>query len=289
MFTIENDQLRISVKSKGAELDSLFSKETGLEYLWSGDPAFWAKKSPILFPIVGTLKHNTYHYNNKAYHLTRHGFARDRDFMLTAQTQNSVTLTLASDDATLAVYPFTFRLQVVYTVVNNELEVKYIVLNEGQNNMFFSIGGHPAFRLPLEEDIAYDDYYFEFSQLEDARRWMISHDGLIEPTPIPFITNDSRLDISKDIFRHDAIVFKYLNSDSIKLKTKKSRHGLEVRFPRFPFLGLWAAPNADFICIEPWCGIADSTSTKQEFINKEGINLLTPGQQFERKWSVVVY
>ena len=289
MFTIENDQLRISVKSKGAELDSLFSKETGLEYLWSGDPAFWAKKSPILFPIVGTLKDNTYHYNNKPYHLTRHGFARDRDFAVTAQTWNSLTLTLASDDATLAVYPFTFRLEVVYTIVNNELEVKYIVLNEGQNNMFFSIGGHPAFRLPLEEGIAYDDYYFEFSRLEDARRWMISHGGLIEPTTVPFITNDNRLDISKDMFRHDAIVFKYLNSDSIKLKTKKSRHGLEVRFPRFPFLGLWAAPHADFVCIEPWCGIADSTSTKQELINKEGINLLTPGQEFERKWSVVVY
>src|SRR5690349_16910720 len=109
MITLENDQLRMQVKTKGAELDSLFSKETNLEYLWSGDAKFLNKKSPILFPIVGTLKQNTYYYNNSPYTLTRHGFARDREFSVTAESGNSATLTLTDDENTLSNFPFHFR------------------------------------------------------------------------------------------------------------------------------------------------------------------------------------
>jgi galactose mutarotase-like enzyme len=289
MFTIENTQLKVTIKTKGAELDSLVNKETGIDYLWDGNPKFWPKKSPILFPIVGTLKNNTYYFNNKPFHLTRHGFARDYDFELTSQTSDSLTMTLKSSDKTLAVYPFQFKLDILYTITANKLEVKYVVHNEGNDNMYFSIGGHPAFKLPLEKHLSYNDYYIEFAQIEDAKRWVISPEGLIEPSTFPFITNNNRLDLSKDLFSNDAVFFKYLNSESVTLKTKHSPHGLQLNFPRFPFLAFWAAPNADFVCIEPWCGIADSTNTDQQFINKEGINLLTPAQQFERAWSVEVY
>jgi galactose mutarotase-like enzyme len=289
MFTIEGSQLIVKVKNKGAELDSIYSKEIKMEYLWSGDPSFWPKKSPVLFPIVGTLKENTYYYNNKAYHLTRHGFARDMDFTMTAQSADSVTMTLISDDKTLSVFPFRFQLDIIYSVKGNELFVKYKVTNTGEENMYFSIGAHPAFRLPLEEGLEYHDYYFEFSDTEDALRWMISREGLIEPVAIPFIINDNKLSITRELFKKDAVVFKYLNSERIKLKSDKTIHGLEVHYPRFPFIGLWSAPNADFICIEPWCGIADSTTSGQQLVNKEGISVLTEQEVFERQWSVKVY
>lgn len=289
MITLENDQLKIQVKTKGAEADSIYSKEFNLEYLWSGDAKFWNKKSPILFPIVGTLKQNTYYYNNKAYIMTRHGFARDMDFTVTEQSETSATLTLTDDGNTNRNFPFPFLLDVVYSIAANNVEVKYRVTNKGDENMYFSIGAHPAFKVPLDKKLVYQDYYFEFEQIEDAYKWMVSKDGLIEPTTVPFLINTNILHITKDLFRNDALVFKYLNSHKVKLKSNKSKHGVEVSYPGFPFLGLWAAPGADFVCIEPWCGIADATTSKQELINKEGINLLTPSQVFQRTWSIRLF
>jgi galactose mutarotase-like enzyme len=289
MVIIESNEIKVRVNPIGAELDSIFSSETKIEYLWSGDPDYWPKKSPVLFPIVGRLKENTYYYNNKKYHLPRHGFARDMDFEVTAQSGIAVTLSLHSDDSTLTVYPFPFRLDISYTALENGVHVQYVVTNKGDENMYFSIGGHPAFRVPLQEGLLYDDYYFEFEQREDALRWMVSREGLIEPTALPFIINDDKLKINRELFRNDAIVFKYLNSHIMRIKSNKSPHGVEVHFTRFPFIGLWAAPNADFVCIEPWCGIADSTTTKQQLIHKEGINLLTPQESFIREWTAKVY
>lgn len=289
MITLENDQLKVVVKTKGAELDSLYSKETNLEYLWSVDPRFWNKKSPILFPIVGTLKQNTFFYNNKPYILTRHGFARDMEFSISAQSENAATLTLTDNENTLRDFPFPFTLDVIYLIDTAALHVTYKVTNTGNDNMFFSIGAHPAFKVPLDKKLNYTDYYFEFEQLEDGYRWLISREGLIEPVTVPFLINTNKLHITKELFRDDAIVFKYLNSHKVKLKSNKSKHGVELSYPGFPFLGLWAAPGADFVCIEPWCGIADSSTSKQELINKEGINLLTPSQIFERTWSVRLF
>lgn len=289
MITLENDQLKIQVKTKGAELDSIYSKEFNLEYLWSGDAKIWNKKSPILFPIVGTLKQNTYYYNSKAYILTRHGFARDMNFTVSNQSETSATFSLSDDEDTLRNFPFPFSLDVIYTITSNNVEVQYRVTNKGNDNMYFSIGAHPAFKIPLDKKLDYQDYYFEFEQIEDGYKWLISKEGLIEPTTIPFLINTNILHITKELFKNDALVFKYLNSHKVKLKTNKSKHGVEVSYPGFPFLGLWAAPGGDFVCIEPWCGIADSTTSKQELINKEGINLLTPSQVFQRTWSVRLF
>ena len=211
------------------------------------------------------------------------------DFSVTAQADDTTTLTLTDSDETLRNFPFPFRLDVIYTLESSTVHVKYRVTNNGSDNMFFSIGAHPAFKVPLDKKLDYHDYYFEFDQTEDAYRWLISRQGLIEPVTVPFLINTNILHITKELFRDDAIVFKYLNSHKVKLKSNRSKHGVEVSYPGFPFLGLWAAPGADFVCIEPWCGIADGTTSKQEFINKEGINLLTPSQVFERTWSVTLF
>lgn len=288
MYSIENAHLKVEVRTKGAELNSIFSKDTGLEYMWGGGEP-WPKKSPILFPIVGTLKNNTYYYKDKEYKLPRHGFGRDMEFRLTAQTATTLIFTLESNEETLEKFPFLFRLDVFYEIEDGSLSVQYKVTNMGADNMYFSIGAHPAFKTPLEEGIDYEDYYFEFSREENALRWMISDGGLINPLAVPVITNSNILPVTRELFLRDAVVMKHLNSDSVRLKTDKSAHGIEFTFPRFPFLGVWAAKDGDFVCIEPWCGIADSTLTDQQLVTKEGINLLTAEEVFTRKWSVRVY
>ena len=289
MFAIENEYLKIDVNPKGAELTKVFSKQTKLDYLWNGDPAFWAKYSPILFPVVGTLKNDTYHFNNKSYTLPRHGFGRDMNFEMTAQTEQSLTFSLASNAETLAVYPFDFRLEIIYTLNASRITVHYNVINTGGHEMFFSIGAHPAFNVPLDPHSSFDDYYIEFAQNETAGRWPISHQGLIEALPTELLQDTNKLPISHDLFKSDALVFKYLNSTSLQLRSHTSTHGLNFHFAGFPFLGIWSGKNGNFVCIEPWCGIADGVASHQQLIEKEGINMITPGQVFDREWSVELF
>jgi len=286
MFTLENEHLRIDINSKGAELNSLYNKKFQLEYMWSGDPAFWNKKSPVLFPIVGTLKGNTFYFNENTYHLSRHGFAREMEFALTSQTDSSITLSLEDTAGTLEVFPFHFRFDIGYSILGDKLYVLYRVINRDNGPIYFSVGGHPAFKVPLEAGCKYGDYFLEFAEPENAGRWPISGDGLIEQTPLSLLKNERRILLSKELFYEDALVFKNLHSTKVQLLNSRSQRGLEFDFTGFPFLGIWAAKNADFVCIEPWCGIADSVNGNQHLQDKEGIVRLNTSEQFERTWSV---
>lgn len=289
MYSIENKLLKVSIQPKGAELTGIYQKELQLEYMWNGDPAYWAKYSPVLFPIVGGLKTNTYFFNNNPYQLPRHGFAREKDFSVTKQSSDSITFSLKSDDDTFLVYPFQFELKIIYSLDGNGLVVKYEVQNGSEDEMLFSIGGHPAFKVPLLKDTNYEDYFLDFNKNENSPRWPVSPDGLIEQDPVPFFKNDSIIPLTKDLFLHDALVFKDLRTKRISLKCTKHQHGLDFDFAGFPFMGIWAAKNADFVCIEPWCGIADSVETDQQLKNKEGINRLKKDESFQKQWKVSVW
>ena len=284
--TIENEHLKVTIKEKGAELKSVINKETGLEYMWNGDPAFWGKTSPILFPIVGTLKKDAYNYNNKSYSLTRHGFAREATFQITKERKDGVIFSLSSTPASLQKYPFNFELKVEYRLIRNNLEVSYVVINEGTDDLYFSIGGHPAFKVPLLEGTTYEDYYLEFEKEENSGRWPISPEGLIEERAVPFLQNSSILKLTRGLFTNDALVFKDLKSKKISIKSGAHPHGLDFYFSDFPYLGIWAAKNADFVCIEPWCGIADSVLHDQQLVSKEGIVKIFKDESWTRSWKV---
>lgn len=289
MFQISNQQLTVAISAQGAELQSIYNKATALEYMWSGDPAFWGKKSPVLFPIVGGLKNNSYTYQNKTYHLGRHGFARERDFAVSNQAEDSIRFSLVSDEKTMEVYPFTFRFSIEYRLKNNRLFVTYIVENTGESILYFSVGAHPAFKVPLVEGTAFEDYQLLFNQTENAGIYPLSAEGLIEKNTNPLLQNASTLALSKPLFYKDALVFKHLRSGSIGIVSDKTKHGLKLHYTNFPFMGIWSARNADFVCIEPWCGIADSVDTNGDLTQKEGINNLAPHAVFQREWSVEVF
>jgi galactose mutarotase-like enzyme len=289
IFTIENDELKVSVSSAGAELQSIFGKFNQLEYLWDGNPAFWAKRSPVLFPIIGTLRANRYIYKDRTYTMGRHGFAREKEFELINQNQDKIQFSMRDDESTRAIYPFSFEFLINYKLDKRQLAVEYIVKNLGRQAMFFSVGGHPAFKLPLVNGTAYEDYFLEFNEEETKPRWPISREGLIEKQPIPLLVSTDILPLSKELFAKDALVLKFPTSSVVSLKSEKTQHGLDFNFEGFPYLGLWAAPQADFICIEPWCGIADPVDSDQQLIHKEGIVELDAGKEFERKWVVELF
>lgn len=287
--TIENANLHISIKAHGAELDSIYHKQHQLEYLWSGESTFWGKKSPVLFPIVGSLKDDTYTFKEKKYHLPRHGFARDKVSEVENQTDKSVTFLLKSDAETLENYPFLFEFRVHYTLKNNALEVTYDVKNTGDEAMYFSVGAHPAFRIPLVDGTDYEDYFIELSNSETVGRYPLSKEGLIETKPDPFLDNAQRFTLRKELFHADAIVLKHIKSNSMAIRSDKTPHGLRMTFEAFPYFGIWAAKNAPFVCLEPWCGIADSVDTSQELTQKEGINKLAVGEKFDRTWRLDIF
>lgn len=287
MYTIKSSKIIVNFNTKGAELLSVMHTDHGLEYMWNADPKYWAKTSPVLFPVVGTLKDNTYFYKGTPYKLPRHGFARDKEFGVKAYNEDSVTFTISNDQETIRTFPFQFTFDIIYKVEDEALSVTYSVLNqETSEDMYFSVGGHPAFKIPLAEGTVYDDYSLVFDQKETSGRWPISKEGLIESSPDPLLNNTNTLKLTKELFAKDALVLKHLQSQSVQLHSGKTEHGLEFNFEEFPFLGLWAAPGADFVCIEPWCGIADSVNTDQQLPNKEGIICLPAGKKFEATWRV---
>ena len=289
MQVIENEWLKVSIQPRGAELTSLFSKKTGLEYLWDGNPQYWAKHAPVLFPIVGTLKDNSYFFNGKSYSLNRHGFAREQRFEVEKISDDAVTFRLNDSHETRKVYPFAFIFRIHYILKKDRLDVQYEVVNSSDTLLYFSIGAHPAFRVPLVPDTDYTDYYLEFDRSENASRWLITTDGLISSQSVPMLENTNILPLVKSLFYKDAILMKGLHSQSVKMTSARTPHGITLIFPGFPFFGIWAAKDADFVCLEPWCGIADSENASQELTTKEGIQKTGAGEQFTRTWSVHCY
>jgi galactose mutarotase-like enzyme len=289
MLILENEILQVEVSAKGAELQSIVNKVCGIEYLWNGNPAFWAKRSPVLFPIVGSLKNNSYFYQGKSYQMFRHGFARDMEFQVEKENINEITLLLKSNADTRVNYPFDFEFRIRYQLLGDELSTEYLVSNTGTGILLFSVGGHPAFRMPLTSDTGFSDYYLKFDETENLPRWPISKDGLILPQPTPLLEDTNRLNLKKSLFYQDALVFKYPSSSEITLLSGKTPHGILFQMGEFPFLGIWSAKDADFICIEPWCGIADSVNSNQQLEQKEGIEKLGSGKIFSRQWRVKVF
>lgn len=289
LYHLSNEFLSVSISDKGAELQHIRHRINGLEYMWSGDPDFWGKKSPVLFPIVGGLKNNSYRFNNNEYQLGRHGFARERIFEAIQPSEDSIIFSLSADSESLLVYPFRFSFSIGYRLEENNVLVTYSVKNTDKQEMYFSVGAHPAFAVPLVTGTVFEDYYLQFNQKEDAGIWPLSDAGLIKEVPVTFFIDTDRLALRKSLFYGDALVFKALQSTSISILCNKHPHGLCLTYSNFPYMGIWSAKDADFICIEPWCGIADSVTASGKLEEKEGIYKLAPEEEFRRNWSITLF
>jgi len=278
--TISNSILTAEIKHIGAELCSL-KDNSNKEYIWNGNPEFWGKHSPVLFPIVGTLKNNTYQYNNAEYHLSRHGFAREIEFELIDKQESSATFSLVSSEKTKENFPFDFDLHLVYTLENKTLKIEYKVFNKGDVKMPFSIGAHPAFDLPGN----FENYSLAFEE-KGSMDYYLLEDGLISNTTNTIQLDQNQLHLNYKLFENDALVFKNIVSKSVTI-LENSKPFLKVSYPNFPDLGIWT-PSAPFICIEPWFGYSDTVDKFGSLLDKEGIQILEGNTTFHSEFSIEI-
>jgi len=287
---LENDLLKIKIKSKGAELCSIRSIKNNIEFIWEANPDVWGSHAPNLFPIIGAMKDDSYFYNGKKYNMPKHGFARhNEDFEVISNSNSEVTFQLKSNDELKAIYPFEFEFLMTYELNDNELLIHHTVKNTDSKTMYFSLGGHPAFACPLFKDESYTDYFLEFEKEETSKSYLLNMaTGLVSDKTKPVFDSPNTINLHGDLFNEDALIFKDLKSRQVALKHKEKGEILNVKFEGFPFLGIWAKPNAPYVCIEPWIGIADSENTNHQIKDKEGIVTLEPKKSFKATYSITL-
>ncbi|UII27482.1 aldose 1-epimerase family protein [Fulvivirga maritima] len=283
-YILENNHLKISAKSQGAELTSIINKKTGKEMLWGGNPDFWGRHAPILFPFVGKLNDNNYTYQGTKYPMSQHGFARDMNFEIEEQSDNKLVFKLQSNAETLEKYPFSFELKLGYELKAETIIHTYEVKNTGTDTMLYSIGGHPAYS--IEGD--FDTHELSFEKEESELKRTHLHEGLLDEKKPFELKNHKVLPLNYPLFAEDALVFESLNSNEISLTNNGSKL-LTMNFEDFPFFGIWTKPGAPFLCLEPWLGIADVKDFDGDLSEKKGIMKLEAGQMDHFKYEVSFY
>lgn len=272
IITLSNNNIAATINSYGAELSRL--EKNNQNYIWTIDEAFWNKTSPILFPIVGRLKNDSYLIDGKIYKMPRHGFARNFDFEIEEQTESSVVFFLKDTSETLKLYPFQFELRLHYELIENSLNISYSVINRSNKLMPFSIGAHPAFAI---KD-CFSDYSLQFNATEKFVSYELENEHFNNVSR-KINAKNGLIALDYMLFKNDALVFKELKSNKITL-LKNNLPYLSVTFDDIPYLGIWTKPNAPFLCIEPWCGLADTSNHNGNIMEKEGIIKIQPHEIF---------
>lgn len=290
-YTIKNNMIEVVISDHGAEVQSVKGAHTGEEYMWQADPEIWGRHAPVLFPIVGRLKNDEYKYQGKTYHMGQHGFARDCDFEVENHTQESITFLLKDNEKTLEMYPFKFEFRVNYNLMNNLLEENFSVVNKSDETMIFGVGGHPGFNLPVNNGEEKEDYYFDMHP-SIARVKIPLKGAYLDWNNRSIASTDSFIGLSDELFKDDALIYELHGHDNkVSLRTDKSKFHINVWTRNAPYVGIWSQyPNtANYVCIEPWWGIADREDADGELEHKYGMNHLEPGKEYQAGFSITYH
>ncbi len=290
-YTIKNNMIEVVISDHGAEVQCVKGAHTGEEYMWQADPEIWGRHAPVLFPIVGRLKNDEYKYQGKTYHMGQHGFARDCDFEVENHTQESITFLLKDNEKTREMYPFKFEFRVNYNLMNNLLEENFSVVNKSDETMIFGVGGHPGFNLPVNNGEEKEDYYFDMHP-SIARVKIPLKGAYLDWNNRSLASTDSFIGLSDELFKDDALIYELHGHDNkVSLRTDKSKFHINVWTRNAPYVGIWSQyPNtANYVCIEPWWGIADREDADGELEHKYGMNHLEPGKEYQAGFSITYH
>ena len=284
--SLHSGDLSAEVNPQGAQLSTLRDAQ-GRDLLWDGDPAVWTGRAPLLFPIVGALAGGAYRLDSKVYHLSRHGFARGKRFDLIDSTADAATFQLKADAASHEIYPYRFELDVHFALEGTTLSITSWVRNAGDEPMPASFGYHPGFRWPLPYGRARASHFIEFTSDEPAPMRRLNVDGLLTPKAHATPISNRRLVLGDDLFKDDVIIFDKIRSDSVTYGAADGPR-IRVSYPGMPYLGIWTKPAANFICIEPWHGVADPQGFSQDFRAKPGVFMVPPGSALAMRMAITL-
>lgn len=276
-YTIQNQELSVTVSDFGAELRSIRSKD-GTEYLWQGDPTFWKDRAPNIFPYVARLTEGKYSLKGRVYQMKIHGFVKYTVLEAQKKSEDVLNFVLKADEETRRQYPWDFIYRITYRLRGTVLEVENQVENLGDERMYFGIGGHPGFNVPLEEGLAFEDYQLKFSA--PCRPWRVGFtpDCFLNGQDQEYVLQEGqRIPLQHELFDQDAVVLKHVDRE-VTLYSEKGSRGITVTYPDFPYIGFWHKPQsqAPYVCIEPWSslpsrkGICEDFSQQSDLISLEG-------------------
>jgi len=278
-YSIENEYLTAQIDDMGAQLHSLTAKNDGFEYLWQGNPDIWYGQAPVLFPVIGQLYEDKFRYDGAEYPLAKHGFARKMPFEAADVEGARAVFILRSNEETLKMFPFAFELEVCFELVGRAIKVTHTVTNLDDKKMYFSLGAHPGFNCEIGD-------YLEFEESEEgAQVEKIDKENIIIGTKFDVeLEEGRRLRLTPELFAEDALIFSDLNSNVVTLKSDNNDRSVRFDFGDAPFLGIWAKPNAPYVCIEPWYGVNDDRIRYEDVSQKRGIESLEPEESFDLVW-----
>lgn len=288
-YTISNSRLTVEISDRGGELRSI-QDETGKEYLWQGDKKVWEDRAPNLFPYIGRMTEKSYRFQGKTYHMDIHGFLPTSDMELESKTDDCLTLKLKASEETLEKYPFLFELEITWKLYQNKLEITYQVKNKDKNTMYFGIGGHPGFIVPVEETKRFEDYCIDFGEESHPRRVAMSEDCFVlEGDELLELSEGRYLKLRHDLFDHDAIILKDI-PEAVRLGCAEGKKEVVVSFPQMTYLGIWHRPfqTPEYVCIEPWSSLPSRKGVKEDIAKQPGLVFLESGDVYRNTWSITI-
>jgi galactose mutarotase-like enzyme len=286
-YTIKNEALTVVISDEGAQLQSIKSAD-GTEYLWYGNPTYWKGKAPNIFPYVARLTDGKYTLNGKEYEMKIHGILKYVTLEAESLQEDCITFRLDGSEEIRKQYPYDFTYRITYKLEGNKLVTINSVQNHGDERMFFAVGGHPGFNVPLEEGLAFEDYYLEFDQPARPYRvgftdtcFLTGHDELYP------LVDDKRILLHHDLFDQDAIVLKHA-CRKVRIASDKGTKSVTVTYPDFQYIGFWHMPKTDapYVCVEPWSSLPSRDGIVEEFSQQSDLIGLAAGDEYKNTWTI---
>lgn len=300
MKTIASDKLTVQINPQGAGLWSVkenvssdaaaAANEQGVEYLWQGDPKYWTDKAPNLFPYIARMTNKHYILDGQEYEMDIHGFAKNSLFEAVYVKDNAVTLRLKDNEETYKQYPYHFLMDITYSLQGSKLDIVFHVENKDTKVMYFGIGGHPGFNVPMESGLCFEDYYLEFTKECQPERVSFSADCFVEGEPVSFPLEAGKvLPLHHDMFDEDAIILTDMDSQ-VTLKSDKGSKAVRVTYPDMKYLGFWHRPHTDapYVCIEPWSSLPSRKGIVEDLATQPGLMKLEAGAEYNNTWSIEI-
>lgn len=289
IYTLKNSSLTVLVSSLGGELQSICTKD-GLEYLWQGDPKSWNRHAPNLFPYIGRLTNGEYTYRGQMYHLNQHGFLRNMELTLVSHSDTHLVLSVTDTEETKENYPFSFHFTLTYTLNGTTLTTSYEIENKSNDTMYFGLGGHPGFNVPIDTNLSFEDYSLTFEKGVTPKQTLLSENYFISDEVISYPLDDEfRIPLRHNLFDHDAIILSEAGK-TVGIKSDLSDHSIVFDFSDFHYLGLWQTSNsnATFLCIEPWTSLPSKDGVVTDLETQENLIALPSGKICKKEWTVQI-